>query len=215
MKNIIILINLAILFAITSIFTHSDNLQTVQEEELVASSENAGAFGRDSSVQGKTAKSNFALWTSRWDSETKSVANRAEVDFFNEMTEARIVDLEQGKTASQRATNRPLKDYGSLMVKDQSKMLKELRALAAEKRITIPASLSADKAGAIDDLLKLHGESFDKKYIRMMIADHKRDIKKLERATRSTDPDIQVFATKYLPVVQSHLARIKTLKKRN
>ncbi|HYI78569.1 MAG TPA: DUF4142 domain-containing protein, partial [Chryseolinea sp.] len=64
----------------------------------------------------------------------------------------------------------------------------------------------------LTDLKEVHGKSFDKKFIRMMIIDHKRDLKKFEKATRSTDADIQVFATKYLPYVQSHLQKIKALK---
>ncbi len=46
----------------------------------------------------------------------------------------------------------------------------------------------------------------------MMTIDHKRDVKKFERATRSRDADVQVFATRYLPYVQSHLERIRGLK---
>jgi putative membrane protein len=75
--------------------------------------------------------------------------------------------------------------------------------------------LGTDKAEGLNDLRKVHGKSFDKKFIKMMIIDHNRDIKKLERAVLYGDPDIQVFATKYLPIVQSHLDQIKALKKIN
>jgi putative membrane protein len=48
----------------------------------------------------------------------------------------------------------------------------------------------------------------------MMILDHKRDVRTFEKATKSNDADVKLFATKYLPVVQSHLEKIRTLKKK-
>jgi hypothetical protein len=46
-----------------------------------------------------------------------------------------------------------------------------------------------------------------------MLFDQKKYARDFERAAQSNDPDIQVFATKYLPVVQSHLVQIKSMKK--
>jgi putative membrane protein len=210
MKNLITIINLAILFAITSIFDQSEKIETnkrveydhveVAASNIVQASDNTG-----------TMKSNFAIWSSKWNKDDKTT-DEVIADFLIEMTQARIMELEQGKTAAQRATTRPLKDYGSLMVSDQSEMLAGLKALATRKQIDIPTELESERLEALADLKKVHGESFDKKFIKRMITDHKRDIKKLQRATRSSDADLQVFATRYLPVVQSHLDQIRALR---
>ena len=98
------------------------------------------------------------------------------------------------------------------MVNDQTEMLHEIKKLAALKNIKVPDELGPEKAEGLRELKEVHGKSFDKKFIKMMIIDHKRDVKKFERATRSADADVQVFATKYLPYVQSHLDKIKALK---
>jgi putative membrane protein len=208
MRNFITIINLAILFAITSIFSQSERLRKKAEaDERVASIDNVALRQSENTP---TTKSNFALWSTRWDSGED--AGEASATFLKEMVEARLMDLEQGKTASQRATYRTLKDYGSLMVKDQEKMLGELKEMAAQKNISIPTELGPEKANALNELREVHGKSFDKKFIKMMIVEHKRDVRKLETATESTDADLQVFATKYLPVVQTHLDKIKALK---
>ncbi len=127
------------------------------------------------------------------------------------MAEARLMDLEEGKIAQQKSTTKDLKSYGTLMVKDQTEMLHEIKKLAALKNIKVPEALGPDKAERLRDLKEVHGESFDKKFIKMMKVDHKRDVKKFERATQSRDADVQVFATRYLPYVQSHLQRIRGL----
>ena len=91
------------------------------------------------------------------------------------------------------------------MVNDQTEMLHEIKKLAVLKNVPVPTGLGPDKAEGLKALKDVHGKSFDKKFIKMMTIDHKRDVKKFERATRSSDADVQVFATRYLPYVQSHL----------
>lgn len=132
--------------------------------------------------------------------------------FIHDLSEARIMDLEEGKLAAQRGTNRPLKDYGTMMIEDQTKMLQELQKIASLKNVEIASELGRRKTVGLSDLHELHGKEFDSKFIRMMIIDHKRDIRKLEKATKSRDADVQVFATKYLPVVKNHLTRIEEIK---
>jgi len=144
--------------------------------------------------------------------QTKSDTDESLEKFINEMAEARMLDLEEGKVAQQRSTTKDLKLYGTLMVNEQTEMLREIKKLAALKNIKVPDALGPDKTEALTELKEVHGESFDKKFIKVMTIDHKRDVKKFERATRSADADVQVFATKYLPYVQSHLDKIRGLK---
>lgn len=191
MKNFLIIINLSILVGILTIFSTSDkNSPNTRPSPIVSK---------------KATQSGF----------TAKLRPRDEtvMEFLMEAAEARMMDLEEGKIAQQRSTSKNLKEYGTLMVKDQSEMLLELKKIAQQKNISLPQTLSEGKAEGLADLKEVHGKSFDKKFIKMMIIDHKRDIKKFENAAASKDADIQVFATKYLPVLQEHLDRIRSLKK--
>lgn len=196
MKNLLTIINLSVIFAIASIFATTDGTH-----------DNTPA-GDKSAPDNKTAQSSFV----KTKLDENAAVDESIREFLIEATEARLMDLEEGKTAQQRSTTRSLKDYGTLMVKDQSAMLAELQKLAALKNITLPATLGEDKADGLADLKEEHGKLFDKKFIKMMTIDHKRDVKKFEKATRYSDADVQVFATKYFPVVQSHLTKIRSLK---
>ena len=202
MKNLIILINIGIIIGIVTIFTDNESSKTDV-------SMNSGNFAVDAAKKNKVVSSDFTALSK--DSDTKSGVDEFVNEFITEMAETRLKDLEEGKIAQQKSTTKELTSYGTLMVNDQTEMLQEIKKLAARKNVSVPSTLGPDKADGLKALKDVHGKSFDKKFIKMMIIDHKRDVKKLERATRSSDADVQVFATRYLPYVQSHLQRIRSL----
>ena len=201
MKNIIILINIAIVAGIVTIFTDPESSEP-------ADAKRNNDIVEVSSQLRPAAQSNFLVSTDNRNASSDEFVT----EFITDIAEARMMDLEEGKIAQQRSTTKDLKSYGALMVNDQTEMLNDLKKLAALKGVVLPSSLGEYKEKGLTDLKEVHGKSFDKKFIRMMIIDHKRDLKKFEKATRSTDADIQVFATKYLPYIQSHLQKIKALK---
>jgi putative membrane protein len=134
-------------------------------------------------------------------------------EFLTEAADARMMNIEQGKLASTHSSNPSVRQYGELMVRDQTRMLKELRVLAASKNIALPIDLSPGKANGLEDLKEKSGEEFDEKFLDMMRIDHKRDADEFEDATEFRDPDIKQYAQTYLPLVQSHLEKIKQIEK--
>ena len=73
-------------------------------------------------------------------------------EFLREMTDARIMDTEQGKLAMQRGTTKPIRDYAALMVKEQAMLMAKLKLLAAAKDVTLPTTLSEEKNEGLADL---------------------------------------------------------------
>lgn len=210
MRNVITIINLAILFGITSIFSRTENNENDRKTEPGESVEAV-----DASKQIETIQSNFTVWPTQWSGDDADVTepdadvSEGSVAFIQEMSDPAIVNLETVKLATQRATKRPLKDYATSVAKDQSTMLDELTGLAKKKKIKLKSLSTSDTESR---LKQYHGASFDKRFVSMMLKDHKKNLKKLQKATHSKDADIQVFATKYLPVVQSNLDKIKSIK---
>ena len=201
MKNLIILINVVVIVGIAAIFNVPEGLQSdINDQSKNTPSKTTTALDH-------TLPSDLASFSR--DAETRS--DEFVAAFIKEMAEARLMDLEEGKMAQQKSTTKDLKSYGTLMVNDQTEMLREIKKLAVLKNVSLSDELGPDKTEGLKDLKEVHGKSFDKKFIKMMTSDHKRDVKRFERATRSSDADVQVFATRYLPYVQSHLERIRAL----
>jgi putative membrane protein len=209
MKNLITLINLCIIFGVTTIVARLDKISEELTDPVSEATTTVSAPSRNitKTKKSEATKSNFTVLA------TMEPVDQSVADFIKEMTQARMLDLEGGKIAAQRCTSKNLKQYGSLMEDDQGKMLDELRKLAALKKVSLDKSLSPARSEQLQNLMNLHGKSFDKKFVKMMTNDHKRDARIFREATRYQDADIQVFATKYLPVIESHLEKITTIKK--
>jgi putative membrane protein len=98
------------------------------------------------------------------------------------------------------------------MVEDHGKANDELKQLAAQKHVDLPAEPSAKHKAAKARLEKLAGEQFDKAYVADMLKDHKKDVSAFEKQSRAAkDPDVKSFAAKTLPTLQDHLKRVQSL----
>ena len=140
--------------------------------------------------------------------------NKDDASFAVEAANGGMAEVELGKIAEQKATNPRVKKFAEMMVMDHSKANEELMALAKVKNITLPKTCGPDEQKVMDDLNKKSGKDFDKAYVDNMVDDHKKDVKKFQDATKDCkDPDIKAFATKTLPVLQTHLDSITAIQK--
>ena len=133
--------------------------------------------------------------------------------FLTEMTDARLMDREEGKQAVLKGTTQEIKKYGQLMIDDQTYLLKELQKIAATKNITLPTEISEEKQNGLKDLKEKSGADFDKKFIKMICIDHKRDVRKFKKAAKCNDSGVSSFAKEHLPMIESHLKKIKQIEK--
>ncbi|RYF73814.1 MAG: DUF4142 domain-containing protein [Cytophagaceae bacterium] len=126
-----------------------------------------------------------------------------------------LLEVELGKLAQEKGQNAEVKQFGAKMVEDHTKANEELKALATLKNITIPSTPGEDKQKDIDDMRKLSGAEFDKKYISYMKDDHEEDVKEFTEAAKDAkDQSIKEFAAKTLPTLQMHLDMVKAIDKK-
>lgn len=125
-----------------------------------------------------------------------------------------MMEVELGRLAQQKAQSQAVKDFGAMMVEDHSKANEELKTLATSKNIILPSTMGEDHQKHVDELSKLSGAEFDKKYVKMMVDDHKEDIDHFkEAADDAKDMEIKAFAAKTLPTLQKHYDAIKNIDK--
>ncbi|RZK79860.1 MAG: DUF4142 domain-containing protein [Pedobacter sp.] len=131
------------------------------------------------------------------------------IQFILDAGAAGMKETELGKIAQQKASNQGVKAYGTMMVSDHTKANEELKTLAASRNVTlIPAP---DAATGAAELNKLSGSAFDLAYVKMMVADHTKAVELFNMASKSSDPEIKAFATKYLPTMKTHLTQVSAL----
>lgn len=132
-------------------------------------------------------------------------------DFMKKSAQGGMAEVEMGKLAVQKATDPEVKKFGQMMVDDHGKANTELKSLAGNKSVTLPADLGSHQ-GHFDKLKILAGADFDKAYVSAMVDAHETDVEAFQsQADKSSDPDVKAFAAKTLPVLKKHLESIKTI----
>jgi putative membrane protein len=113
---------------------------------------------------------------------------------------------ELSRLAAQKASNPEVKQFAQRVAEDQGKASDQLKALAAQKNITVPAELEGKHKKALDRLSKLSAAEFDRTYMRRMLDDHKDGVSDFRKAASSArDNDVKMFAAQTLPTLEEHL----------
>lgn len=141
---------------------------------------------------------------------------RAEEDpesepFLRDAAVVGMTEVELGKLAVARGRSSEVTAFGQRMVADHGKANEDLKALAAKRRITLPAELDTEHKVHKDRLSAIAGGAFDKAYIDDMVNGHDEVVEKFRKASTSLDTDVAAFATRMLPTLQEHLTEARRI----
>lgn len=116
-----------------------------------------------------------------------------------------LFEVEAANLAMEKASGQEAKAVAKKILEDHTKANQELKALAAQKDITLPTAPSNEQQEKLTKLTGLSGQEFDEEYLEIMDAAHEKDIKLFEEASEEEgDPEIKAFAAKTLPTLRSH-----------
>lgn len=125
-----------------------------------------------------------------------------------------MAEIEMANMAMQNSTNDRVKAFASMMIRDHGKANDELKALAPNKGLTLPTQPMPEHMKHIDMLKGKNGSAFDKMYMNHMVMDHQEDVGEFKKASANAkDADLKAFASKNLPVLQTHLDSAKAISK--
>jgi putative membrane protein len=140
--------------------------------------------------------------------------NAMDKQFVMKAAQGGMAEVELGQLATSNAESQEVKDFGQRMVTDHSKANDQLKQVAEQKGVTLPADLPAKEKALKDHLSKLKGEQFDRAYMQHMVMDHKKDVAEFKKASASCkDPDVKNFASQTLPTLEDHLKQAQQVAK--
>jgi putative membrane protein len=143
-----------------------------------------------------------------------NAAEHPDTQFVFNAAAGGMSEVKLGTLAARKGTDPSVKQFGQWMVTDHSKAGDELKSLAIQSKITLPADVSKSDAEAFGKLSKLSGAEFDKAYANEMVKDHEKDVAEFQKeATRGNDPSLREFASKTLPTLQSHLQQAREIQR--
>jgi putative membrane protein len=114
-------------------------------------------------------------------------------------------EIKIAKLANQKSQNAKVKDFANMMIKDHTEMGKNVAALMQKKNYSKPNELPAELKSKWEDLNKLTGKEFDRKYADINAAGHKEAIDMFSAVSNtSNDADVKKLATDAIPKLKAH-----------
>jgi putative membrane protein len=122
-------------------------------------------------------------------------------DVLNKLHQSDQKEIEAGKVAQKNGQSKEVRDYGKMLVKDHTAADKKVTHLAKKENIPLTAEVTTGKA--MEGMPA--GSSFDQKFARDMVDDHKKDIAEVTDARDNTsDPQLKQLLSDMLPTLQKH-----------
>jgi putative membrane protein len=133
--------------------------------------------------------------------------------FAMEAAAGGMAEVKLGQLAADKGSSDFVKQFGQKMVTDHGKANDDLKAVAQKDNITLPTDIMPKDQALYDKLSKMSGKQFDTAYVAAMKKDHMKDVADFKKESMNgKNPDVKDFATQTLPVVQSHLQMLQSMK---
>jgi putative membrane protein len=133
-------------------------------------------------------------------------------DVLGKLHNSNLTDIEAGKLAQDYGHSKATKDYGKMLVTDQTSADKQVMAIAKDEKIDLAASTPVVGSNRLADLTA--GPAFDRRFARSMVDDHKKLIAELTEARdKTTDAKLKKLLTAILPTLQKHESMAESLER--
>jgi putative membrane protein len=135
--------------------------------------------------------------------------------FLMKVANSGMAEVQLAKLAQQKATIDAVKNFAGMLERDHSAANEQVKNLAGQRNVSLPATPSDDKQKMYSDMEKMTGKAFDKEYISMMVKAHNDGIALFEDTrANASDIDVKNFADKTLPTLKTHLDSARAIQKR-
>ena len=120
-----------------------------------------------------------------------------------------MVEVKLSKLATTMGSTEAIKDLGTMLMTDHSKVNTELMTIAKAKGVEIPPPDEKDMK-MLEEISQMKGMDFDMAFLKAMSKCHKKDIALFEKAQKECkDPDLKAFIDKTLPVLMAHSKKVE------
>ena len=111
-------------------------------------------------------------------------------------------ELQLAQLAMQRGSSDQVRTFATLMITEHTVANDAIAPIAAARGVTLPTGSDPLRQEVADFLAQLSGDDFDREYATNMVTDHAYLLAKFrDRAIRSTDPAVKVYAAAGIPGV--------------
>jgi putative membrane protein len=136
-----------------------------------------------------------------------------EREFLTKAGQSNTAEIKLAQLAEQRGSSEAVRDLGRRLVKDHTQIEKKMKGLSKDRRIAWPSEMDWKHEDAYKRLSNLSGAEFDRAWLQTMEEMHQKSIKKYQEAVdNSSDRQIKLFASQRMPILRSHLRKIRDVR---
>lgn len=131
-------------------------------------------------------------------------------EFLAKSMQGGIWEIQASHLALQRSNDPDVKKFAVRMIDDHTKINLEIAELARISGAKLPQEVTADQKIKYDDLSKMVGHNFDKRYMQLEVGNHEDYVKDFSnQAEKGSDVGVKAFAARTLPMLKEHLQLAK------
>ena len=140
-------------------------------------------------------------------------AKEDDSEFLVAAAETDMMEIEIGKLALTRSTDKNVKDFANMLIADHTKASEALKPFAEKRQISLPTAITEKGKEKYNDLNdEKTPKEFNEKFADLMVKGHEDAISKMEKASeKAADPEIKAWAANMVPTLKAHLEHAKTL----
>ena len=132
--------------------------------------------------------------------------------FLKDSTEDHLAEIKMADLAIKTTKNPEIKMFAEQMVKDHHALIEGSKPVAMKAGVTPPTTTSAKAEAEYLKLKVLTGETFDKSYVKTMVADHHEDLDKVKAENSATaNPDMKKLTAHAAEVIAMHTEKIDSM----
>ncbi len=145
-------------------------------------------------------------------SSSSTELTQQEQDFINNAAAADLAEIQLGSLVQRTSQETRVQEYGRMLAADHEQNLEQLQSLAARYNFQMSTSIDGAHQQALNQLKALSGLQLDRKFASQEIADHQKTIQEFQKMAKGAPtPEVKLYATQTLPVLQKHLEEAREL----
>ncbi|GGF20950.1 hypothetical protein GCM10011383_35800 [Hymenobacter cavernae] len=142
-------------------------------------------------------------------------ATMPDATFLLTAASSNLLEIQAGQAAAQKAASADVKKFGQMMVDHHTKATQQMQAVATPLGVQPSQALMPIHQAMLDKVNSKSGKDFDEAYMDAMETAHAMDIAMFQVKSKGAEtPAVQAFATKTLPMLESHRKMAGDLEKK-
>lgn len=136
--------------------------------------------------------------------------------FAQKAAEGGLFEVQMGQLAAQKAEAEDVKAFGEKMVHDHTMLNDQMKPVAESIGVEPPDHLDAKDQAEYDRFNAMSGKEFDQAYIKLMVRDHRMDLREFRHEEATTqDPQMKQTVAAGEKVIAEHLRIITEVAQKN